>query len=298
MGGLFGPKPPKPSVVAEAQVGQNKMAGEQLFSSMPNQQGVGVSQTWGFGGVDPVTGMRRPEVITNLSPENQALYGGELVNRGMLGGGLTNLIGNYLPQMTQPFNATQEGMNATLGGAGIANLVGEQFWGPQRQWQQNQLVNQGLAGLSPRGLPNIAHDQATKQLGQNQFMQFLSSVMPWQKAMADQATTSRNTNFSNIGQLLDSSGPSIPVGLGTFSGFTPQPPNMAQIYQNNFEQEKARADAIGKFIANVAGTAMGMPMGNMTLGAVAGQGLSSIMGSMSSPWTQPGYVPSPLMYGS
>lgn len=274
MSGLFGPKPINPTKVANAQVGANKQILEQHYGFMPNQMGIGIGQTWG------TDASGRPNVQTSLSPENQALYGGELANRGILGQGLSGLIGNYANEMMTPFNATQAGMDATLGGAGIANIVGEQFWGPQRNWLDSQLRNQGLAPTDAQGRRNIAYDQSFRQLGQNQFNQYLGSVMPWQQAMANQAQQSRSMNFSNIGQLLGSSVPSLPVQLGNYTTPGQTTPDMTSLFKTQHEQEQARANAIGNFIGQVASFGMGLPFGAGTIGSAIGGSLGNGLGNM------------------
>ena len=294
LSGIFGPKIPKPREVADQQIRASEEIGGQQYQFMPNQILPGVGQTW-TPGPDG-----RFQSQTSLSPENQALFGQELENRGQLGSGLGSLLGNYSSNITTPFNATQEGMDATLGGAGTANIVGEQFWGPQRSWRDSQLRNQGLTPTNSSGQRSVAYDQSMTELGQNQFMQYLSSIMPWQQAMADQATTSRNTNFDNISQLLKLSTPSIPISPANYVPYNGSVPNMAEINKTAYDQGQARANAVGSFIGNVGGAFLGMPAGSSTLGGVVGGGLSNMLNGVnsSSPWMQPGYIPSPLTYGS
>lgn len=270
---LFGPKIPSPQKVADAQAGANATASEQFNASRPDLFQPGLAQLTSFGEEDPVTHLRRPIVTNQLDPTNQALFEQQQNTRGGIGAGIGGLVGNAAGILSQPFNMTQAGFDAALGGAGLINQMNAPFWQRQTEELNAALRNQGLVPGTP------GYDRAQTKQRQDQFLNFQAAVLPWQNQAANQALSSYNTIPSTISTLLGLGDPFFPANIGQQPQFTPQAPNMANIFSTNFKQQQDRADAIGQFIGQAAGAFMGLPAGSSTLGGSVGAGLSGLFGN-------------------
>lgn len=288
-GGLFGPKIPKPAQVAEAQRGQNLFDTELRGASRVSQEGPGIGQSFQFGPVDPVTGLRSQASNIAFSPENQSIFGQELSNRLGIGQGIGGLIGNASGILSQPFNVTQAGFDAALGGAGLIARLNAPFWKDQEDREINRLRNQGLfpsARNTDVVNPINPYDKAIRQLQQNQSTQFGNLILPWQAEAARQSLQSYQTIPSTIATLLGLGTPSQGgVGLQNFDPFAPAATNMSEIFKNYINQGTQRANDIGSLLGGIGSDVMKLPLGvgskqtlGSTLGGTIGGGIGSLLG--------------------
>ena len=282
MGGIFGPSPEKPSKTIARQEVANKTGIEQTAASNPNQFGTGFSRTFGFGDIDPVTGVRRQIVNTSLSPENEVLYQQQLGNRFGIGQGVGGLIGNYADELSSPIDITAKGFNTALGGAGLIENINRPFWQRQREESDTAMRNQGL-------VPGVkAYDRAKTKESMDQFQQFQSAVLPWQSQAAGQALQSDQQNMARIIQAMGLIGPSFPIAPQDISPTQVTPPNAGQIVQNYNQQQAERSKAIFQTVAAIAGGIGGLPFGAGTLGSslggTVGNGIGNFFNMTPSPY--------------
>jgi len=274
MGFLNPPKPTSPTAIANAQQGQNKASIQQGAASTANQYNPFYSLTWGQGEIDPTTGIARPEQSQTLSPINQFLLNQQQGTQGVTGAGLSQLMQNYFPQLSEvPDFSTAAGSLTNQSLDRFKSYMDTYFQG-QGSDLDTRLRNQGLVP------GDKAYDRAIMELQDNQARQqgnFINQVQP---QAFQQAVQQYQTPQDTLARLFSLTGATIP-GAQQTPTYSPTPTNMSQAYQTYDQQRQQQYQNMWSGIGSLASAAMGFPLGSAagavpTVGSTIGGGIGSL----------------------
>lgn len=274
MGFFDAPDAPSASSMTQAQtqananqIGQSQAAQGNAFGPFQN-----IVNT--FGEVDPVTGVRKLNTTTQLSPENQLLWAQLAGNRAGIGAGVGNLIGNYYNQLSTPPDLSNAAGSLTNQMVGNFTNYMDPYWESDRNFLENRLKNQGLT------VANKGYQTANRQLEDNIARQrgnFINQVYPQAFQMAKEQY---QTPINTIQSLMGLVGPYFGNQAGPTSfnaGGVDAAGNMQRAYQSQYEQYKNQMSGLGSLLTGL----MSLPTGEAgTIGSMIGGGIGGLFSNI------------------
>lgn len=269
MGFLNPPKPPSASSLIAAGTKANKTAIEQSQAAQGQAFGPFQNVTQAFGPIDPVTGIRRLNTTTTLSPENQAAFSQLMGNKAGVGAGLGGLIGNV--DLTQAFDPnTANALTDQM--MGNFNSFMEPYYQRQDNSLQTRLSNQGATDNARQFAEMRQNDERARQQG----MFFNQARGQAFGEAREQYDNPRRT----IQQLMSMIGPYFGQQQGP-TGFNAQtvdaPGLMNTAYNNKLQSHQNMWSGIGALGSAIAGFPLGTAAGAVpTIGSTIGGGIGSL----------------------